>query len=59
MGDAPGFFSTNGKRIVLLIGGYDEQRDSSTKRQRSEIERARKVLTAYVEAEKRAMKQRR
>jgi hypothetical protein len=53
------FFSTHGRRIILLIGGYDKQRDASTRRQRSEIERARKVLTAFIEAEKRQRKRRR
>jgi hypothetical protein len=48
------FFCTSGRRILLLLSGYDKARDSSGNRQ--EIDKARKLLTAHREAEKRAEK---
>lgn len=41
------FCTFHGKKIVLLLGGYNKQRDSSKKRQETEIKRARKVLKAW------------
>lgn len=46
------FFHAYGDRIVLLLGGYDKGRDPSPKRQRTEIERARKRLDAFRRARK-------
>ncbi len=53
------FFATNGRRVLLLIGGYDKQRDASSKRQQTEIDKARKILTAHLQAQKKAKKRRR
>ena len=50
------FFCTSGRRILLLLSGYDKARDSSSNRQQKEIDKARKLLTAHREAEKRAKK---
>lgn len=48
------FFCTSGQKIILLLSGYDKLRDSSSKRQQKEIGKARKLLTAHREAQKRA-----
>ena len=50
------FFCTAGRKIILLLNGYDKGRDSSTRRQQREIARARKLLTAYQEAQRRSGK---
>ena len=41
------FCTFHGKKIVLLLGGYNKQRDSSKKLQETEIKRARKALKAW------------
>jgi len=41
------FCTFHGRRVVLLLGGYDKGRDASDKRQTREIARARKVLGAW------------
>ena len=46
------FFCTAGRKIILL-GGYDKARDPSDRRQRRVIARARKLLTAYRQSERR------
>jgi len=51
------FFCTAGRKIILLLSGYDKGRDSSGRRQDREISRARKLLSAHQEAQKRAGKQ--
>jgi|SRR5215469_10565487 len=48
------FFCTAGRRVILLLSGYDKSRDSSDRRQRPEIGRARKLLKAYRESRRRA-----
>lgn len=48
------FFCTSGRKIILLLSGYDKAVDSSDRRQAKEILAARKLLTAHREAEKRA-----
>jgi len=48
------FFCTAGHKIILLLNGYDKGRDSSARRQQREIARARKLLTAYQEAQRRS-----
>ncbi|MHB1431412.1 MAG: hypothetical protein ACYCVZ_04780 [Streptosporangiaceae bacterium] len=48
------FFCTAGRKIILLLNGYDKGRDSSARRQQREIARARKLLTAYQEAQRRS-----
>ncbi len=51
------FFCTAGRKIILLLSGYDKGRDSSGRRQDREISRARKLLSAHQEAQKCAGKQ--
>jgi putative component of toxin-antitoxin plasmid stabilization module len=41
------FCTFHGQRIVLLFQGYDKGKDSSDKRQQSEIKRARRHLKAW------------
>ncbi|SJM70296.1 hypothetical protein FM102_13765 [Corynebacterium glutamicum] len=41
------FCTFHGKKIVLLLGGYNKHRDSSKKRKETETKRARKVLKAW------------
>jgi hypothetical protein len=48
------FFCTAGRKILLLLNGYDKGRDASARRQQREIARARKLLTAYQEAQRRS-----
>jgi putative component of toxin-antitoxin plasmid stabilization module len=52
------FFCTAGRKIILLLSGYDKARDPSDRRQQREIAKARKLLTAYRESQKRARKRR-
>lgn len=52
------FFCTAGRKIILLLSGYDKARDPSDRRQRREISRARKLLTAYRESQPRTRKRR-
>jgi hypothetical protein len=47
------FFCTAGRKIILLMSGYDKAKDPSERRQKREIARARKLLTAYQEAQRR------
>lgn len=53
------FFCTAGRKIILLLSGYDKGIDGSSRRQDAEIARARKCLTAYREASKRGRAARR
>lgn len=48
------FFCTAGRKIILLLSGYDKGVDASGRRQDMEVARARKYLTAYREADKKA-----
>jgi hypothetical protein len=50
------FCHAYGKRVVLLLGGYDKASDSSAKRQNKEIETARARLRKFLEARKKAAK---
>jgi hypothetical protein len=50
------FFATAGRKIILLINGYDKAEDPGARYQQQQIERARTMLTAYREAQKRARK---
>jgi len=52
------FFCTARRRIILLLGGYDKAREPGDRRQQREIAKARKVLTARRESQKRAGKRR-
>jgi hypothetical protein len=47
------FFCTAGRKIILLMSGYDKAKDPSERRQGREIARARKLLRAYQEAQRR------
>jgi hypothetical protein len=47
------FFCTSGRKIILLLSGYDKARDPGKTRQGREIAQARKLLTAHEEAERR------
>ena len=47
------FFCTAGRKVILLMSGYDKARDPSDRRQRREIGKARKLLKAYRQAERR------
>jgi hypothetical protein len=53
------FFCTAGRKIILLLSGYDKGADASGRRQDAEIARARKCLTAWREADKKARAARR
>lgn len=48
--------NTSGRKVILLLSGYDKLRDASRKRQDTEIRHARKLLTACQEAQKRSRK---
>ncbi len=48
------FFCTSGRKIILLLNGYDKAKSPGNRRQDREIATARKLLTAHQEAEKRA-----
>jgi hypothetical protein len=48
------FFCTAGRRIILLMSGYDKAKDPSERRQNREIAGARKLVTAYLEAQRRS-----
>jgi hypothetical protein len=50
------FFCTSGRRIILLLSGYDKARDPGERRQGREIASARRLLTAHREAERRREK---
>lgn len=52
------FFCTAGRKIILLMSGYDKADDPSERRQNREIQRARKMITAHEEARKRERPQR-
>jgi len=47
------FFCTSGRKIILLMSGYDKAKDASDRRQEREIARARRLLRAHQEAQKR------
>lgn len=47
------FFCTAGRKIILLMSGYDKGEDPGDRRQQREVEKARKLITAHREAEKR------
>lgn len=53
------FFCTAGSKIILLLSAYDKAENPSSGHQNREIASARKLLTAHLEAEKQAKKQRR
>jgi hypothetical protein len=52
------FFCTSGRKIILLMSGYDKAKNPSERRQSREIANARKLVTAYQEAQKRSKKRR-
>ena len=50
------FCHAHGKKLILLLGGYDKAEDPSKKRQQAEIETAKTHLAAWKERQKRAAK---
>lgn len=51
------FFCTGpGRKIILLLSGYDKGKDPSGRRQQREIVKARKLYTAHCEVLKRGRK---
>lgn len=50
------FFCTAGRKIILLLSGYDKARHPNARWQQREIAQARKHLTSYREQQKRATK---
>jgi hypothetical protein len=52
------FFCTAGRKVILLLSGYDKARDPGGRRQQREISKARKLLTAYRQTQKQAGKRR-
>jgi hypothetical protein len=48
------FFGTAGRKIILLLSGYDKARHSSDRWQQREIAEARRYLAAYRERQRRA-----
>jgi hypothetical protein len=50
------FFHAHGKKIILLIHGYDKGRHPSARRQQSEIEKAHQYLKLWKEAQRDAEK---
>jgi hypothetical protein len=50
------FFCTAGRKIILLMSGYDKGKSPSERHQNKEIENARKLMRAHDEAQKRAAK---
>lgn len=51
------FFCTAGRKIILLLNGYDKARFPGSRRQEREIATARKLLTASRERQGRAERQ--
>jgi hypothetical protein len=51
------FFATAGRKIILLIHGYDKAEDPGDRYQNKQIQRARAMLTAYNEGQKRGKRQ--
>jgi hypothetical protein len=48
------FFCTSGRRLILLLSGYDKGKDPSERRQQKEIAKARKLLAAHREDQRRS-----
>ena len=46
------FFHAHGDKLILLLGGYDKGKDPSKKRQKREIEEARRLLKQFQAREK-------
>lgn len=51
------FFAAVGRKIILLINGYDKGEEPGERYQGKQIERARTMLTAYNESRKRLKRQ--
>jgi putative component of toxin-antitoxin plasmid stabilization module len=51
------FFCTSGRKVIVLLSGYDKGANPSGKRQQKAIADARKLLTAHREARKRGRNQ--
>jgi putative component of toxin-antitoxin plasmid stabilization module len=47
------FVHFHGDQVILLLAGYDKGKDASERRQHKEIQRARKLLTSWREAQSR------
>jgi hypothetical protein len=50
------FFCTAGRKIILLLNGYDKGKQPNTRGQQREIAKARKHLTSYREQRRRGPK---
>jgi putative component of toxin-antitoxin plasmid stabilization module len=48
------FFHTHGRKLILLLGGYDKAKDPSESRQRREIAIARRRLADYRDGQRAA-----
>jgi hypothetical protein len=53
------FFCTAGRKIILLLDGYDKGQNPGERRQNREIQDARKLMRAYGEGQKRETKAKR
>jgi hypothetical protein len=47
------FFCTSGRKVILLLSGYDKAKDPGHRRQERQIAQARKLQAAHQEAERR------
>jgi|SRR5712691_6857921 len=52
------FFCTAGRKIILLMSGYDKARFSGARRQNMEIDKARQLLRAHEGAQKKQLRKR-
>jgi putative component of toxin-antitoxin plasmid stabilization module len=50
------FFCTAGRKLIMLMSGYDKGENSSERRQNREIENARRLMRAHAEQRSRAAK---
>ena len=53
LGEGRAFFCTAGRKIILLLSGYDKARHPSDRWRQREIAEARRYLAAYRERQRR------
>lgn len=46
------FFCTSGKKVILLLSGYDKGKDDNSRRQAREIAKARKAMSTWREMQR-------